>query len=77
VAYLQKPTKELMTRFQVKDLGEVKHVLGMRIRRQGDAVYVEQVLERFGLNERKPHMKWELSCLRVEVVMKNCLIGGW
>jgi hypothetical protein len=33
---------ELRNRFQMKDLGEVEYILGMRIRREKGMIYVDQ-----------------------------------
>jgi hypothetical protein len=51
---------ELMQQFEMKDLGEVKSFLGMRVCRKGNTIYVsqkgfiEQVLKRFGMHDCKP-----------------------
>ncbi|KXJ71623.1 hypothetical protein RP20_CCG020139 [Aedes albopictus] len=53
VKLIQNVKKQLMTLFHMKDLGEAKQVLGMRITRSDDAVmldqerYVDELLERF------------------------------
>ena len=47
-------------RFQVKDLGKIKHFLGMEFRQEKDflgisqTAYVEEVLRKFGMQDSKP-----------------------
>jgi hypothetical protein len=38
----------------MKDLGEVKYMLGMRIRRENGMKYIEQVLKKFEVLDCKP-----------------------
>jgi len=54
--------KELRSSYEIKDLGEAKYILGMKIERTDDGsiklsqrAYSERVLERFGMAEAKPH----------------------
>ena len=52
---------QLSNEFEMKDLGELKHFLGMRITRTPDGGisidqngYIRQILERFGMEASKP-----------------------
>jgi len=52
--------KQLAVEFEIKDLGEMKHFLGMRITRSDDGIaidqtmYIRHILERFGMSNSKP-----------------------
>ena len=55
-----KAKEELRSSYEIKDLGEVKYILGMKIKRTDDrsiklsqCTYSERVLERFGMAEAK------------------------
>jgi len=57
-----KAKEELRSSYKIKDLGEVKYILGMKIERTDDGsiklsqrAYSEHVLERFGMAEAKSH----------------------
>jgi hypothetical protein len=51
---------QLAGEFEMKDLGELQHFLGMRITRQNGGIsidqngYIHQILERFGMESSKP-----------------------
>lgn len=51
---------ELSNKFKIKDLGELKSCLGMRVGRDENGIsldqerYIEQVLEKFGMSDCKP-----------------------
>jgi len=52
--------EELRSSYEIKDLGEVKYILGMKIERTDDGsiklsqhAYSERILERFGIAEAK------------------------
>jgi hypothetical protein len=55
-----KVKQELMARFNMKDLGPAKHVLGMRVQRVEGCIFVDQqqyvrdVLDRFGMSDCRP-----------------------
>ena len=54
--------EQLNIAFSMKDLGEVEHILGMRIKRQrkqhllylSQEKYIEKMLDRFNMAESKP-----------------------
>jgi hypothetical protein len=52
--------KQLHEQFKMKELGEVKHCLGIRISKSVDKItmdqelYIENILDRFGMNDSKP-----------------------
>jgi len=53
--------EELRSSYEIKDLGKVKYILGMKIKRTNDGsiklsqcTYSERVLECFGMAETKP-----------------------
>ena len=51
---------QLAGEFEMKDLGELKHFLGMKITRTGDRIsidqssYIRQILERYGMSNSNP-----------------------
>jgi hypothetical protein len=51
---------QLSREFEMKDLGQLEHFLGMRISRQNGGIsidqngYIRQILERFGMEASKP-----------------------
>jgi len=56
-----KAKEELRSSYEIKDLGEAKYILGIKIERTDDGsiklsqhAYSERVLERFGMAETKP-----------------------
>ncbi|CAM8953748.1 unnamed protein product [Rhodiola kirilowii] len=59
---VSKLKKQLSKRFAMKDLGEVKQILGMRIERDrkarklhlSQAEYIKKILERFSMQDAKP-----------------------
>lgn len=57
---MKKVKNDLMSKFEMKDLGKVELFLGMRVRQEGRRIridqeeYIEKLLQRFGMQDAKP-----------------------
>jgi hypothetical protein len=87
-AEMEEDKQALMRRFSIKDLGEIRNVLGMRIGRDRAAgtltidlaPYLERMLKDFGYGECRPELTPEstgqLSDRRTEFVQPGPVSGG-